>query len=53
MVNFYCVKCREKVEIPEKDCEKVNFRKGIKAWKSKCKTCGTAVYRIIGKSNNK
>jgi len=38
----YCVKCKTKREITMKN--------GRKAMKGKCPTCGTGMFRILGKA---
>ncbi len=44
----YCVKCKDKREI--KDGNEVTMKNGRKAMKGKCPTCGTGMFRILGKS---
>ncbi|MFD1161030.1 MULTISPECIES: DUF5679 domain-containing protein [Hwangdonia] len=44
----YCVKCKEKKEI--KDAAEVTMKNGRNAMKGKCPTCGTGMFRILGKS---
>ncbi len=46
MVSFFCVKCKEKVEIPEDQTEKVTLKNGKPARKSVCPKCGTKVFKI-------
>jgi hypothetical protein len=43
----YCVKCKAKKEM--KDVEEVTMKNGRKAKKGKCTTCGTGMYKILGK----
>jgi Domain of unknown function (DUF5679) len=43
----YCVKCKEKREI--QDANEVTMKNGRKAMKGKCGTCGTGMFRILGK----
>ena len=43
----YCVKCRKKGEMVE--AQQVTMKNGRKALKGKCKTCGTGMYKILGK----
>jgi len=43
----YCVKCKDKREI--KDGNEVTMKNGRKAMKGKCPTCGTGMFRILGK----
>ena len=43
----YCVKCKAKKEI--KDPVEVTMNNGRKAMKGKCPTCGTGIFRILGK----
>ena len=43
----YCVKCKEKREI--QDAAEVTMKNGRKAMKGKCGTCGTGMFRILGK----
>jgi uncharacterized Zn finger protein (UPF0148 family) len=44
----YCVKCKSKKEI--KDPVEVIMKNGRKALKGKCPTCGTGIFRILGKA---
>jgi|TARA_B100000959_G_C14904001_1_gene592182 hypothetical protein len=44
----YCVKCKAKREI--ENGEEVTMKNGRKAMKGKCGTCGTGMYRILGKA---
>ena len=44
----YCVKCKAKREV--KNAETVVMKTGRKALKGKCATCGTGVYKILGKA---
>lgn len=44
----YCVKCKAKKEI--KDPVEVTMKNGRKAMKGKCPTCGTGIFRILGKA---
>ncbi len=46
-MEAYCVKCKAKTEI--KDPQNVTMKNGRKAIKGKCPTCGTGLYRILGK----
>jgi hypothetical protein len=43
----YCVKCKDKKEM--KNEEKVTMKNGRSAVKGKCSTCGTGMYKILGK----
>jgi len=43
----YCVKCREKREM--KDPKEVSMGKDRRALKGVCSTCGTGMFRILGK----
>ncbi len=47
MAEAYCVKCKAKKEI--KDSKEVTMKNGRKAIKGKCPSCGTGMYRILGK----
>ena len=47
MVEAYCVKCKEKVQI--KDGKETATSRGTKMMKGKCPNCGTTVCRIGGK----
>lgn len=42
------MKCKEQVEI--QNSEEVVMKNGMKAVKGECGTCGTKVFRIIGKA---
>ncbi|MCB8994324.1 MAG: hypothetical protein H6538_01815 [Bacteroidales bacterium] len=44
----YCVKCKGKKEI--KTPVEVTMKNGRKAMKGKCPTCGTGMFRILGKA---
>ena len=46
MVQFYCVKCRAKKEIPQSDIEQITMKNGKPAMKSTCPTCSTKTFRI-------
>lgn len=43
----YCMKCRKKRFM--KDPRKVTMDNGTPAYKGKCETCGTGVFRIVKK----
>lgn len=43
----YCVKCKASKEM--KDEKQVTMKNGRKAVKGKCPSCGTGMYRILGK----
>lgn len=43
----YCMKCKATVSI--KDPQETTMKNGRKAVKGKCATCGTGIYRILGK----
>ncbi len=43
----YCVKCKAKKEM--KDEQKVIMKNKREAVRGKCPTCGTGMYRILGK----
>jgi len=44
----YCVKCKAKKEI--KDANKVTMKNGRLAMKGSCPSCGTGMFRILGKA---
>jgi len=44
----YCVKCKDKREI--KGGAEVVMKNGRKAMKGTCPTCGTGMFRILGKA---
>jgi len=44
----YCVKCKAKKEI--KTPVEVTMKNGRKAMKGTCTTCGTGMFRILGKA---
>ncbi|MEM2131114.1 MAG: DUF5679 domain-containing protein [Candidatus Woesearchaeota archaeon] len=46
-MEAYCVKCKAKKEMA--DAKEVIMDNGRKAMKGKCPTCGTGMYRILGK----
>ncbi len=43
----YCVKCKASKEM--KDEQKVTMKNGRSAMKGKCPSCGTGMYKILGK----
>ena len=43
----YCVKCKEKKEM--KNEQNVTLKNGRLACKGKCATCGTSMFKILGK----
>ena len=43
----YCVKCKSKKEI--KGAKEVTMKNGRKAMKGTCPSCGTGMFRILGK----
>lgn len=45
----YCVKCKSKKEI--KDEKTITLKNGRQAVKGKCPDCGTAMFKILGKSS--
>lgn len=45
----YCVKCKAKKEM--KNEKKVTMKTGRSAMRGKCPTCGTGMYRILGKES--
>lgn len=47
IMEGYCVKCKDKKEI--KDGAEVTMKNGRKAMKGKCPSCGTGMFRILGK----
>ena len=48
IMEGYCVKCKAKKEI--KDAAEVTMKNGRKAMKGKCPSCGTGMFRILGKA---
>ncbi len=49
MTEAYCVKCKAKREM--KEASEVTMKNGRKAMKGKCPTCGTGMYKILGKAD--
>ncbi len=47
MAEGRCMKCKKQVEI--KDAKEVEMKGGRKALQGVCPTCGTKVFRILGK----
>ncbi|GAA4811140.1 DUF5679 domain-containing protein [Litoribaculum gwangyangense] len=47
-MEAYCVKCKSKKEM--KDAAETTMKNGRKAMKGKCPTCGTGMFRIMGKA---
>ena len=48
MAEGYCVKCKAKKEII--DAVEELMKNGRKAIKGKCPTCGTVMFKILGKA---
>ena len=48
MAEGYCVKCKAKKEIV--DAVEELMKNGRKAIKGKCPTCGTVMFKILGKA---
>ena len=48
MAEGYCVKCKAKKEIS--DGLEETMKNGRKAIKGKCPTCGTVMFKILGKA---
>ena len=48
MAEGRCMKCKKQVEI--QNMEEVVMKNGMKAAKGTCATCGTKVFRILGKA---
>jgi endogenous inhibitor of DNA gyrase (YacG/DUF329 family) len=46
-ITAYCVKCRKTVEM--KNPQQVTLKNGRLAYKGTCPTCGTTVYRFVGR----
>jgi uncharacterized Zn finger protein (UPF0148 family) len=49
MAEGYCVKCKAKKEISEAVEE--TMKNGRKAIKGKCPTCGTVMFKIMGRKS--
>ncbi len=47
-VEAYCVKCKAKRDM--KDAAEVTMANGRKAMKGTCPTCGTGMFKIMGKA---
>lgn len=47
MAEGFCVKCKKKVEI--KDAKETTLKNGRKAISGTCPTCGTKIFRFMGK----
>ncbi len=47
MTEARCMKCKKGIEI--KNPQNVTMKNGLKAVKGVCPTCGTKVFRIVGK----
>ena len=48
MAEAYCVKCKAKREM--KDAKEVVIKNQRKALKGVCPTCGTGMFKILGKA---
>lgn len=46
--NGYCVKCKEKRDVPQSEISV--SKTGMNMAKGKCPVCGTTVVRILGKA---
>ncbi len=44
----YCLKCKDKKEM--KDAVKTKMKNGREAMKGKCPSCGTGMFKILGKA---
>lgn len=51
-MEAYCVKCKAKKEMQDGAEVEMKGKGGVarKAMKGKCPTCGTAMFRILGKA---
>ena len=51
-MEAYCVKCKAKREMSEAQVIEMKGKGGVarKAMKGKCPTCGTSMFRILGKA---
>jgi NAD-dependent SIR2 family protein deacetylase len=47
MAQAYCVKCKAKREM--KDAKEVVMKNGRRAMQGVCETCGTKMFKILGK----
>lgn len=47
MADGYCVKCKAKKTMA--GAAEVTMKNGRKAMKGKCESCGTGMYKILGK----
>ncbi|HOZ56375.1 MAG: hypothetical protein BWY51_00404 [Parcubacteria group bacterium ADurb.Bin316] len=52
MTEAYCVKCKAKREMAEAQEIEMKGKGGVarRAMKGKCPTCGTSMFRILGKA---
>ncbi|MBS3116005.1 hypothetical protein J4421_00235 [Candidatus Woesearchaeota archaeon] len=52
MTEGYCVKCKAKKQIASAKEVSMNGKGGVKrkALKGKCPSCGTTMFRILGKA---
>ncbi len=48
MAEAYCVKCKSKKEM--QNTANVTMKNGRQAVKGVCPTCGTGMYKILGKA---
>ncbi|MBU0548826.1 MAG: hypothetical protein KJ838_00665 [Candidatus Omnitrophica bacterium] len=48
MATGYCVKCKSSKEM--KNEQKVTMKNGREALKGQCTSCGTSMFRILGKA---
>ena len=47
-MEAYCVKCKSKREM--NNANEVTMKNGRKAMKENCPSCGTGMFRILGKA---
>ncbi|MCX6796342.1 MAG: DUF5679 domain-containing protein [Candidatus Falkowbacteria bacterium] len=52
MTEAYCVKCKAKKVMTNEEEVEMKGKGGVarRAMKGKCPTCGTAMFRILGKA---
>lgn len=48
-MEFYCCKCKKKVEVDDKSTKKATTKNGRSMRKAECPKCGTTVCKITKK----
>lgn len=49
-MDIFCVKCRKKVSVPKGKLKEQVLKNKRKALVGNCPTCGTKIFKIMGKA---